>query len=342
MNVGIVGCGLMGRQRAVSLAQLAGHRLVSVYDPDGERARKIASEFACRAAGSWQALLRNRAVECVIVAVPHHLAAEIAVAALRAGKYVFCEKPLGRNMPEGERVLKANGGRKRLGVGFNYRFYPAIREAHRLIAAGAIGEVTHMRCVMGHGARPGYENEWKTSKTLCGGGALLDPGIHLIDLARFFLGEITSASASLFSSYWAIDVEDNAFLTIETENRRHAQVHVSITEWKSRFALDLFGTDGEISITGRSGFYGAQTLRHTRRWGWLRDEREAVTEYPAEDISFRDELAEYLSALEGAAPQILAGETDAIRALAVVDRIYRAEIKPIAVAAGSGPLQAAI
>jgi predicted dehydrogenase len=322
MNVGIIGFGLMGQQRARSLAQLPGHRLVEVFDPNQERAWEAASKFEAPLARSWKAMLHKDMIEGVIVAVPHFETREIVIAALRAGKHVFSEKPLGRTTQECEEILNANSKGIRLGVGFNYRYYPAIQQAKEMLDAGVLGKLTHIRCVMGHGGRPGYEREWKTSKQLCGGGALLDPGIHLVDLVRFLAGEIVEGSASLFNSFWNIDVEDNAFVDLKLEGGGHALLHISITEWKSRFSLDLFGTEGAISIEGRSGFYGAQSLRFHRRWSWVDHHEDLVIEYPQGDDSFRQELAEYFAALGGTTPRYLATANDALRAIDCIDSLY--------------------
>jgi predicted dehydrogenase len=325
LNIGIIGFGLMGKQRARSIAQLPPHQLTAVYDPDPACARSLAAEMGYDIEPSYESLIERDDIDVVVIAVPHFRARELAVASFKAGKHVFCEKPLGLNMRDCDAILRtAERACRRLGVGFNYRFYPGIQEAKRRIEEGEIGVPTHLRCVMGHGGRPGMEHEWKTSKALCGGGALLDPGIHIIDLISFLMGQIRHGSASLFRSFWNIDVEDNAFVTLEIEGGCHAQVHLSTTEWKSRFSMDIFGTEGSISIRGRSGFYGAQTVRCNRRWAWLpeRASEELVTRYPAEDTSFVAEMRAFCDAIEGHASFDLANGQDGRSALAVIERLY--------------------
>ena len=325
MNVGIIGFGLIGQQRARNIARLPEHRLTAVYDPDPNQASALRSEIGYATETSHEALLGRADIDVVMIAVPHIFAREIAVAAFETGKHVFCEKPLGRDMHDCDAILRAaERACRRLGVGLNYRFYAGIQEARRRIAAGEIGTPTHLRFVMGHGGRPGMQDEWKTSKRMCGGGALLDPGIHIIDLIAYLVGRIRGGSASLFRSFWSVDVEDNAFLNLETYGGCLAQAHISITEWKSRFALDIFGTDAEIQVRGRSGFYGAQSVRYTRRWSWLNPgiESDTLTEYPAEDSSFFLETRAFLDSIGGRVSSELAMGEDGRTALALIERLY--------------------
>lgn len=327
MNIGIIGFGLMGQVRARNLALMPEHRLVAVYDPDQDRAKVLATQMEYSVESSYEALVQRKDIDVVLVAVPHFRARDIVVVALQAGKHVLCEKPLGLNTQESGDILKAarDSGRH-LTVGFNYRFYPGIQEARRIIAVGGIGQPTHLRCVVGHGGRPGMEREWKTSKALCGGGVLLDPGIHVIDLIRFLFGEIRSGVAWLSRTFWEIDVEDNAFLILETVGECLAQVHTSITEWKNKFALDIFGRDGYVSVQGRSDFYGPQVVRHGKRWGWLQNPpgEEVVEEYTLEDTSFALEMRAFLNRIAGKEVSDLATGGDGRRALEIIERLYRA------------------
>ncbi len=324
MNAGIIGYGLMGQQRARSLSKIEGVRLVAVHEPDAEKARKAQETWGCELEPTYAALCGRSDLDFIIVAVPHFLTREVAVEALSSGKHVLCEKPLGRNLTEADAILKALRPGQKFSAGFNYRFYPGIQRARDILRAGRIGSLRHIRFTLGPGGRPGYESEWKTSRELCGGGALLDPGIHVIDLIRFLGGEVESGTADFTNAYWNVDVEDNVFATLRLRANVLAQVHVSITEWKSRFACDLIGTDGMIQVRGRSGFYGPQRVQVTRRWEWLQDPSQAIedVEFPAEDTSFADELSAFVSGLRGGDSRDLGGPQDGRRALEIVQQLY--------------------
>ena len=347
MNVGIIGLGLMGQKRAAAIERIQGGNVTVVFDVDEERTAKAADRFGASPAISARELLAHPDLDLVILAVPHHLTLDLAIAAFEAGKHVFCEKPVGRTVKECDAIVAAavRSGRK-LGVGFNYRHYPGIAEARRLIEEGAIGEPTHLRFTLGHAARPGYEREWKTSKELCGGGALFDPGIHVLDLVRYLLGPIEGGSISLFRSFWDIDVEDNAFVWLKTARGRQAQLHISITEWRNELALDVFGPDGSLRVRGRSGFYGPQSIELTKRWSWLSPERKAEElerTYPQDDVSFEVELRRFFDRVEGRSSPDLAGPEDARSALVWIERLYQSAtieesdtMQPVAAGLGRG------
>jgi predicted dehydrogenase len=323
----------MGKQRAHAIAASSWGKIVSAYDADTARAVALVSEFGGRVAGSLDELL-NDSVDAVVVAVPHYLSHAIASRALDAGHHVLCEKPVGMTTAQCRDLISRRRGHQVLAAGFNYRFYPGVRLAHQMIRNGDIGVLTHIRAVLGHGGRPGMEKEWKTSKQLCGGGALLDPGIHVLDLIRHIAGEYEDVTGSIARTFWPIEVEDNAFVTARCRSGVHAQMHISITEWKSRFSLDFFGTDGCIRLRGRSGFYGPQVVSYNKRWEWQQPEfRETVTEFPPQDTSFAAELGAFASAVAGFPEPDLGRPEDCLRLLGIIEHIY--DTAPIAAVGAS-------
>jgi predicted dehydrogenase len=324
MNIGIVGFGLIGQQRANDIKRMKEHRVAAVCDVNTDLVTKKQKEFGYEIESNWEKLVSRNDIQVVIVAVPHYLASEIAAAALYCGKHVLCEKPMGRNPAESTRIIEAARRNKVLiEPGFNYRFYPGVLKLRQLIEDNAIGKVTHVRFVLGHGGRPGMENEWKTSKELCGGGALLDPGIHAIDLFRFLFGEIVEGTVFFKNSFWDIDVEDNAFVFLKTQSGQIISAHFSITEWKSLFRMEVFGTDGYVSLTGRSKSYGAQKVSFGARWFWRENHKEQNWEYSAEDNSFFEELNAFLNKITGRENQCLAAPEDAVKAIDVIENLYR-------------------
>jgi predicted dehydrogenase len=316
----------MGQKRAKALARHPRGRVCAVFDVDERRPAALQQQLGYEICASAETLIARSDVDVVVVAVPHYLTRDLAVAALEGGKHVFCEKPVGRTARECDEILAtAERCGRELGVGFNFRHYPGVAEAYRVIQRGDLGEPTHLRCVLGHAARPGYDREWKTSKQLCGGGCLLDPGIHVIDLIRFLLGSIQNGSATLFRSFWNLEIEDNVFLTLQTVSGKQALAHISITEWRNQFALDIFGTEGCLKIQGRSGYYGSQSIQFTKRWSWLSEERvrqEWSRDYGPDDLSLGTELELFLSRVAGGNVPELATPADARAALDLIGKFY--------------------
>ena len=145
-------------------------------------------------------------------------------------------------------------------VGFNHRYHPAFLKAKELIKKKLIGKILYIRAVYGHGGRLNYEKEWRFKKKISGGGELIDKGSHLIDLARFFLGDLKIISSILKNFFWKMQLEDNCFLNLQNKSGSNAFLHASCTEWKNKFLFEIFGQFGKIEITGLGKSYGEEKL----------------------------------------------------------------------------------
>jgi len=130
--------------------------------------------------------------------------------------------------------------------------YTGIEESARLSLSG-----------QGTGTEAGLE--WKrrrASKDLCGGGELLDQGVHLVDMCRWFAGDMRSVFGVVQTKYWPIEVEDNAFVYMQSITGVDIQFNVSWTNWRNIFSFEIFGTDGYLRMEGLGGSYGLETLEH--------------------------------------------------------------------------------
>jgi predicted dehydrogenase len=333
MRGAVIGAGLLGSRRAADFISIEGARLDYVCDPDATRGRALAEwlERSQRAPCRWLErptdLLAGERLDVALVAVPHDQAVAVARALLEAGLDTLVEKPMGLNLAESRLLADlAERGPARLAVGFNYRHYPAIVRAKRLLEAGAIGRPLLLRMLLGHGGRPGYEEEWKLSRRRCGGGVLMDPGIHLVDLARFFLGEVAAVQSRCARLFWPVDVEDSALAVLSGPRSAEAHLQTSIVEWQNLFSLHLFGDEGYVKIDGRMGNYGTQRLVHGRRWAWLAGGSQAAGDrtelFGDEDVSYRAELHQVIEAFRSGGP-LPADHRDGLAAMRLVDELYR-------------------
>ena len=133
-------------------------------------------------------------------------------------------------------------------VGFNHRYHPALRKARELVDAGALGPLMFVRGRYGHGGAARLRAEWRADPARSGGGELIDQGVHLIDLARWFLGDFAAVDGRRRARYfWDMPVDDNAFLLLRTAAGQVAFLHVSCTEWKNLFSLEIYGRDGQAA-----------------------------------------------------------------------------------------------
>jgi predicted dehydrogenase len=319
LNLAIIGCGLTGQKRA----RAAAARITCCCDAIEERARALAAGYPGAAAVTdWRKAVARDDVDAVVVATTHNLLAPIAAAAARERKHVLVEKPGARRAAELDDVAAAaeQAGVK-VRVGFNHRFHRAFRKAREMVASGALGPLMFVRGRYGHGARPGYENEWRAVPELSGGGELLDQGTHLIDLARWFLGEITAIDGHTASYFWNAPVEDNAFLLLRASSGQTAFLHASWTEWKNLFSFEITGRQGKLEVSGLGGSYGVERLTHHRMLAEMGPPETTIWEYPMADDSWAFELDEFFEDIAlGRAPA--PGIADAQAVLRVVETVY--------------------
>jgi len=320
MKVGIFGCGLIGGKRANSLAG-GTHRVAATFDVVPDRARALAVKHGAEACDAPEGLLAK--VDAVVVATTNDQLVPMATLAVRAGKHVLLEKPAARSTGELEPLAElARKNRVLVKVGYNHRFHPAAQKARAILDAGACGDVMFVRGRYGHGGRPGYDKEWRADRLKSGGGELLDQGVHVIDLARWFVGaEFTEVFGRVETYFWNMPVEDNAFLTLATAARQVAHLQVSWTEWKNLFSFEIYARHAKLHWEGLGGSYGLERLYHYRMRPEMGPPETLVYEYPGADRSWSLEWDDFANAV-AQGTRACGDLDDALATLRIVDRIY--------------------
>ncbi len=320
MRVAIVGCGLIGQKRARALGD---SRLVAVADTNPARAEQLAGQFpGCEPCADWRQTVSRTDVDAVLVATTNQWLAPVTMEAVRHGKHVLVEKPGARSAAELAPVVDAARAAGVVGkVGFNKRFHPAFLKARELFASGDLGPLLYVRGRYGHGGRIGYDREWRAIPEVAGGGELLDQGVHLIDLARWFAGDFIDVQGHIATYFWDMPVEDNGFLLLKTAGGQAAWLHASCTEWKNLFCFEVFCRHGKLQIDGLGGSYGVERLAFYRMLPQMGPPETTIWEYPGEDRSWHLEFAHFRECVErGGRPS---GDLeDALAALRVVERVY--------------------
>lgn len=258
-----IGAGKIGTRRAAMFPRMA-----TVADIDLGRAQTLASQYGARATTNWEEAIADERVRIVSVATTNNLLSVVAKGALEKGKHVLVEKPAALASAELEPLVRLAGERGLVyQTGFNYRFHPAMQRAKSLLEQGAIGKLLHGSARHGHGGRLGLEREWRARPEISGGGELLDQGVHLIDLARWFSGEeVASVQAALRTDFWPIaPLEDHALAWLDLRGGVRFALEVSLTQWKNLFYFELVGERGTIAIEGLGGSYGPERLTLIRR-----------------------------------------------------------------------------
>lgn len=294
---------------------------------DWDETKLLADEVGCEPTANWQEVIEREDVEVVIVCTPPDLHAPISIAAMRSGKHVLCEKPLARVPEEADEIVSvARETKMKLKCGFNLRHHRGIRQAREWLDQGTIGNLGFIRCRYGICGRPGYEKDWRANREIAGGGQLMDQGMHVLDLSRWFMGEFREACGFLCTQFWNIaPVEDNAFALLRTERGQVASLHASWTQWKNLFSFELFGQDGYIIVEGLGGSYGTERAILGKR-AFLEPFREEIIEFRGEDPSLSKEWQEFVAAI-GEDREPLGNGYDGSQALKLACAVYESAEK---------------
>lgn len=332
MRFAVIGAGVIGQLRARSISQRSDTTLVGVADTDAGAAARVTGACGGRAFEDYRPLIADPQVDAAIISTPVHLHEQMAIAALAAGKHVLCEKPLSNSVESCRRILDAARTHGRtLAVGFNHRYYPSVKFLKQALDEGRIGALDHVRVFGGHDGLSNFRADWMY-KTVSGGGAMMDVGIHMTDLARYVLGEVSEVFGVASNRIWQIDgSEDNAVAILKNGQGIPAFYQATWTEWKGyRFYLEAYGPLGMVRAyyapmfnllvtQDRPGgprrrqlkFYPEIILREKFK-GWT------TTAY----LSFREELADFLRMIRGEAVPLADGWAG-LRAIEIAHAVYQ-------------------
>lgn len=330
LKTGIIGMGKMGRIRKQYLDAHKDFQVVAVCDnyDSLENAFPGVAFYT-----EWRDLL-DQNLDVVFVCTYNNVIAEIVCAALNRKLHVFSEKPPGRSIDDVHRMIHAekNAPGCILKFGFNHRFHYGIMEAKAIVDSGQYGEVLWARGIYGKAGGIAFENSWRSDKDLAGGGILLDQGIHMVDLLRYFLGDFKEIKSFVEKCYWSnIPFEDNAFALMKTQAGKVAMLHSSATQWKHKFSLDIFLQNGYICINGilsSTRSYGEESVSFAKKQ--FEDEATAMGK-PREEIIYFDrddswklELDDFHQALRSGKGPSAGDSTDALRVMELLEEIYSA------------------
>ena len=331
IKVGIIGYGYMGQIRARNIQAHHAMELSGISDPS--RSAEIQS-LNVPVYDNWQDLV-NANIDAVIVCTPNFLIPEIAVYAMHRKRHVFCEKPPGRNYSDIKMIRDAemaNPGVKLI-FGFNHRHHPGITDAKAIIDSGSLGSILTLRGVYGKGGGYDYHKSWRNDVKVSGGGILLDQGIHMLDLFRYFVGDFIEIKGMRGITTFNIEVEDNSLVILRTAKGQLAQLHSSATSWKHTFRLEIGCEKGYTIISGllsKTGSYGRETLVIGRRPS--PNEKIAVgnpreeTIYYDHDPSWDIEIGHFAECILEDKPIEKATSMDALKVMEIIDEVYQAPI----------------
>lgn len=326
LKIGIVGLGKMGGIRAKTVRENDATVLISGTDPNPP-----AKGFEdIQILPDYEAVI-NSDIDAVFVCPPNRFIPDVSIAALEAGKHVFCEKPPGRNMDDIKRIMEAEKRHPELvlKIGFNHRYHYGIMEAKKIVESGKYGKIMWLRGIYGKAQGSGNPNEWRDKPELAGGGILLDQGIHMLDLFRHFKGEFSEIKSMCTTAFWDTPLEDNVFALLRDDEGRIAMLHSSFTQWKHRFTLEIYLEGGYVIVdgmpSGTRSYRDEWIIQGRRHTGYAIGNPPEESTFCNTDPSWELELAEFVDCIRTGKPVRHGTSKDAYETMRLVFRIYDAD-----------------
>ena len=326
IRVGIAGFGKIGQLRAEILAKRNDVTIVGVYD-----VVKPKNDLKYDFCNSYESLLELD-LDAVFICAYNTVLADYTSRALNKGLHVFCEKPPAMKVKDLDDVFKAlESSKKILKYGFNHRYHYSVMEAKKIVDSGKMGKLLWMRGVYGKAGSIDYDKNWRNYEKYSGGGILIDQGIHMLDLMRYFSGEkFNKINSYVTTAYWNIKVEDNAFVLMQSDNNIIASMHSSATQWKHKFLLEMCFEEGYLNLDGiLSGTrsYAPEQLIIGRRefediTFAMGKPKETIVSFE-NDHSWDLEVEEFINAINGEGEIKEGTLQDAYDTLSLVQKVYK-------------------
>ena len=322
---GLIGTGRIADERVLpGINAHPGNRLVGVVSRDKGRAGSFARKFnAEHAYTSYDELLRNPDVTVVAVHTPNAQHAEQVIAAARAGKHVFCDKPMATNVADAERMVReCDKAGVKLGINFHNRRMPCFIEARRIAASGEIGEVQMVQIEVSPGARPGGRlGTWRVDPAAAGMGTTYSIGVHAFDILRYLVGSEVALVSAFFDKPRGVMEEIN-LATFRFASGAFAQVSVHENTPYPHNDFVIYGTKGRILGRGLTRSRAGGVMEVTRADGGTTE-----TEFPAIDAHAAAVAAFSDALLEGSDP--VPSGLDGLRSVQVTEAMARSAFEGI-------------
>ena len=323
LKVGIAGFGVVGKKRKKILDSIKGVKIIAISDknPKNKISNKKIKFF-----NDYKKLF-NEKLDILFVSLPNKYAADATIRALKNNINVFCEKPPARNIGELQKVLKEHKKRSKIKLkyGFNHRYHDSIILAKKIIQSKKYGKLVNLKGLYGKSKIISFVGQWRSNKSIAGGGILLDQGIHMLDIMRFFCGEFKEIKSLVSNNYWKHDVEDNAYVIMRSYKNTVAMVHSTATQWQHQFRIEITMEKALINLSGilsGSKTYGNEKIEIQPKF--LKKKNNKIIKFK-NDLSWEREVKEYISSIKNN-KRILNGNIyDAIEVMRMIDTIYKSD-----------------
>ena len=250
----VIGAGGIADRRTIpALLEDSDNVLVALMEKNEQVGEVVSKKYGVKCYNNEEEMLKNEECDAVYIGTPVFCHYEQAMLALKCGKHVFIEKPIGLNAEEGQKMLDAfKKAGKQLFIGYMMKYHNLHQEAKKLVADGGIGQVSSIRLQFTCWY-PDIKGAWRQQKALGGGGAIMDLGVHCFELAEYILGEKIVETKSFYDTRtFNYEVEDSAIVAFKTESGvlGHVDVSFNVPDKASNSKLEIYGTKGNIICSG--------------------------------------------------------------------------------------------
>ena len=342
MRFALIGLGGIGSVRKAAIEAATNCELSAAFDVDQSAFQTLPNNIATF--NSAEELLQSDSCDAVIISTPTQFHQSLAIKALENGKHVIVEKPMASTL-DGAKAMQAAAAKynKVLTLGFNHRYFQAIKDIHQAIQNGEIGELKYVKGFAGHTGLSEFKAKWMYDKDIMGGGTLMDNGIHTLDLICYLMNDdVQYVSGMIRMDTWQLDrSEDNAFVHLKTKKGIMGSLHSSWTEWKGyHFYVEAYGDKGmarayyapmmstiiKLDKPGgtpqkRRNYYISSIFREKFK-GW----QSTVIQ------TFVEEMQDFICLCEGKQASTIATAADGVRSIAIPNAVYESS-------AGAGIVQ---
>jgi len=325
LKIGIAGYGVVGKKRKKILDKIHGVEVVAISDINTEN--KVNNKNI-KFFKNYKDLF-NEDLDILFVSLPNKFAAAATEKAIKKNINVFCEKPPARNIYELNKVLKEfkkNKNRVKLKYGFNHRYHDSIILAKKIIDSKKYGKLINLKGLYGKSKIITFAGQWRSNRSIAGGGILLDQGIHLIDLMRFFCGEFREIKSLVSNSYWKHNVEDNAYVIMRSKKNAVAMVHSTATQWQHQFRIEITLEKALINLFGilsGSKTYGQEKIEIQPKV--IKKGKNTKIKF-YKDLSWEREIREYITCIKKNKKIKNGNIYDAIEVMKLIENIYQSDI----------------
>ncbi len=331
MKWSIIGAGGIADRRTIpAILKDKNNQLVAVMDANLDTAKRIGEKYGVPYFAGEEEMLQAVACDVVYISTPVAFHYQQAMTALSYGKHVFMEKPIAMSADEGEKLVQAfKKAGKQLSIGYMMKYHNLHEKTKQLVENGGIGQVNDVRAQFSCWY-PDIAGAWRQKKSIGGGGAVMDLGVHCIELIEYVLGEEITDVKSFFATHsFQYEVEDSAVIIFKTQSGvlGHIDVNFNIPDAASEGKLELYGNDGCIICKGTLAQEEVGTMSHL--YSPQGDYSAIQNRVVGKAVEYQGEKGDlYLKQIQAFVNQVQSGKTDyfyaerAVHVQEIVNKIY--------------------